>query len=64
MRELTEGDVVLPVVPLLGTWTEAAVVKAKHVVKVGRMAATSAPADVPLQGEQGRMAATASSCKQ
>eukprot|EP00775_Hariotina_reticulata_P002103 gene2103-2422_t len=48
VKDLTEGDVVLPVVPLLGTWTEAAVVKAKHVVRVGRMAAT--PSQVTLQG--------------
>lgn len=35
---LSEGDVVLPTTPLLGTFTQAAVVKAKQVVGVGRLA--------------------------
>lgn len=44
VKELAEGDVVLPVVPLLGCWAEAAVVKAKAVVRVGRLAAGAAAA--------------------
>jgi NADPH:quinone reductase-like Zn-dependent oxidoreductase len=42
VKDLAEGDVVLPVVPLLGCWAEAAVVKAKSVVRVGKLAAGSA----------------------
>jgi hypothetical protein len=38
VKELGEGDVVLPLVPLLGCWAEAAVVKAKSVVRVGKLA--------------------------
>jgi hypothetical protein len=39
VKELSEGDVVLPTVPLLGTFTQAAVVKAKQLVRVGKLAA-------------------------
>lgn len=42
VKEVAEGDVVLPVVPLLGLWTEAAVVRAKNIVKVGKLAAGGA----------------------
>lgn len=38
MKDLSEGDVVLPTIPLLGTFTQAAVVKAKQVVRVGKLA--------------------------
>jgi hypothetical protein len=38
VTSLSEGDVVLPTTPLLGTFTQAAVVKAKQVVRVGRLA--------------------------
>lgn len=38
VKELCEGDVVVPTVPLLGTFAQAAVVKAKQVVRVGRLA--------------------------
>lgn len=48
VKELCEGDVVLPTPPLLGTFAQAAVVKAKEVVRVGRVAAPSA---APAQGE-------------
>ncbi|WIA11729.1 hypothetical protein OEZ85_011824 [Tetradesmus obliquus] len=44
VKELAEGDVVLPVVPLLGCWAEGAVVKAKAVARVGRLAAGAAAA--------------------
>lgn len=38
VKDLVEGDVVLPTTPLLGTFTEAAVVKAKQLVRVGKLA--------------------------
>lgn len=38
VKDLSEGDVVLPTIPLLGTFTQAAVVKAKQVVRVGKLA--------------------------
>lgn len=38
VKDLSEGDVVLPTAPLLGTFTQAAVVKAKQWVRVGRLA--------------------------
>ncbi|KAF6265797.1 hypothetical protein COO60DRAFT_762517 [Scenedesmus sp. NREL 46B-D3] len=47
VKELSEGDVVLPVVPLLGCWSEAAVVKAKTVVRVGKLASSSAAVATP-----------------
>lgn len=56
VKELSEGDVVVPTVPLLGTFAQAAVVKAKQVVRVGRLAsmdsnnAAGAPNSV-AQGE-------------
>eukprot|EP00878_Enallax_costatus_P032601 GHUV01035843.1.p1 GENE.GHUV01035843.1~~GHUV01035843.1.p1 ORF type:complete len:246 (+),score=98.27 GHUV01035843.1:107-844(+) len=42
VKDLAEGDVVLPTIPLLGTWTEAAVVQAKHVVRVGKLGSCDA----------------------
>lgn len=42
VRDLSENDVVLPTSPLLGTFSEATVVKAKQVVRVGRLAASAA----------------------
>jgi len=48
VKELSEGDVVLPTTPLLGTFAQAAVVKAKEVVRVGTVASPSA---APPQGE-------------
>lgn len=42
VKDLAEGDVVLPTIPLLGTWTEAAIAQAKHVVKVGKLGVSDA----------------------
>jgi hypothetical protein len=50
VKDLAEGDVVLPVVPLLGCWSEAAVVKAKSVVRVGKLAAGAAAATAAPEG--------------
>lgn len=49
---LSEGDVVLPTAPLLGTFTQAAVVKAKQVVGVGRLASLEGSITVPAEAGQ------------
>jgi hypothetical protein len=46
VKGLQEGDVVLPTVPLLGTYRQAAVVKAKQIVRVGALGSGSAGAHV------------------
>jgi hypothetical protein len=58
VKGLSEGDVVVPTVPLLGTFAQAAVVKAKQVVRVGRLASldnnNAAGAPSSAQGERSR----------
>lgn len=49
---LSEGDVVLPTTPLLGTFTQAAVVKAKQVVGVGRLASLEGSITTPAEAGQ------------
>jgi NADPH:quinone reductase-like Zn-dependent oxidoreductase len=53
VKELSEGDVVLPTVPLLGTFTQAGVVKAKQLVRVGKVAALDTNTAAPTQQPQG-----------
>lgn len=43
VKDLDQGDVVLPARPLLGCWAEAAVVKGRELVRVGSSMATSSP---------------------
>lgn len=50
VKELSEGDVVLPTEPLMGTFTQAAVVKAKQLVRVGRLASLDSAGAVASQG--------------
>jgi NADPH:quinone reductase-like Zn-dependent oxidoreductase len=53
VKDLFEGDVVLPTTPLLGTFTQAAVVKAKQLVRVGKVASldSSSAGATHSQGE-------------
>jgi hypothetical protein len=59
VKELSEGDVVLPLVPLLGCWAEATVVKAKALVRVGRLAGGVASAAAAVAAPEGTPADTA-----
>lgn len=52
VKELSEGDVVLPTVPLLGTFTQAAV-KAKQLVSVGKLASLDTDAAAATKQSQG-----------
>ena len=42
VKSLSEGDVVIPQLPLMGTWREAAVWQEKQLFKVGKTAAAAA----------------------